>query len=1042
MRFFIFITLFFQLFCSNFSYAEAISFSEEEQTYIMNNPTIVIGIDPEFRPYEFVDTDGNYVGMVADYLRAIEEKTGLTFKRVEDVSWAEAYDLALAGNVDLLPCVGITDQRKEAFLFTDSYLSFQRVLLSNDESENHNFDQLDGVRVGVQRNSSNYYFMAEEMNAELLMYDTLEELLLALSSNDIHLAVGNYASSRYMIKQLGLSNIVVSDVYEDVTSELAMAVTNDNVILQSILNKSLASITEEERIVISNKWLGIIEKADYTNIFIGVSIIVVIALVVIVMFSSWNVRLRREIHLREETEKQLIKAKVEAEKAYEVKSLFIANMSHEIRTPMNGVIGFGKLLEKTALNEKQRSYLDKINESSDHLMEIINDILDFSNLESGNFEVESAVFDFDRVLEDVIGEAREKAAKKRLKFTVDYDQSIPNRLIGDSYHLHQILENVLDNAVKFTEMGEVCLALSLEQLSGEDAKIKFLIKDTGIGMSGEQCHDLFEAFSQADISSTRKFGGIGLGLAIVQNLVSVMEGNVAVRSTLEQGTEFDIILPFKVDLSEASAAFVPQYIKGIKIAMISDNPSVVESIKMYLSDMTQSIDVFNDLGVFQAAYERQYELIFLDCSINQLSDVACKAIYKFITESSMEPSKVVLMADDHTEDIETKARSAGFKTILKKPITASTFFDTIITMLSYRKAEDLSKNIKTGEKIFTGIKVLLVEDNLINQEIAKENLEDEGAEVIIANNGAEALEIVAQPIDFDIVLMDLQMPVMGGREATQKIRETFSSEMLPIIALSADIQQRTTEEIMKIGMQAHVKKPIHLNELYGVMARLLKITFSEEASSNLTNTKNSEYKFEEMLKSFNTIEGIMRLGGNEKLYLKIASQFATMYADFDEKMITEAHQMTSDALMREFHTLKGLSASLGNDEVSEYSNRLELRFKNGTLAPALLLQDRDFEGLITCLSHGLGEIKALENSVSSEPVIEDIEVLDEDVFAAAFKTLVELLDSYDVEAQNKLREMKGNFIKNGWMDEYHKIEEASEAYDFEIALEILGTLNV
>lgn len=902
------------------AFSDMIDLSPEERAYIKAHPKVIIGVDPEFVPYEFLDQEGHYSGIASDYLKLIEVKTGLSFDVQENQIWGDVYELALRGQVDLLPCIAITGQRQNQFLFTSSYQNFQRVLLSNNESEKYKFDDLEGMTVGVLRNSSHYLFLMEETKATAKTYDSLEEMLLALSVNEIQLAVGNYSSTRYLIKEMGLSNIKIDDVYKDVTSELAMAVTNDNVMLHTILNKALAQITEEERVAISNKWLGIELKPDYTAIMIGALIAAVFVIVVIGSFAFWNAKLRHEIALRYETEQELMYAKVEADKANQAKSMFLANMSHEIRTPMNAIIGLGQLLEQTTLDKKQQDYLTKINTASTHLLGIINDILDFSKIESRQVTIESVPFSLKQLVDDVYDLLDVKAREKKLELIVKRQAQLPDRLIGDALRLHQILINLTNNAIKFTESGSVIIDVSMTEVKGHKVYILFKVIDTGIGMTEAQIEGFFEAFSQADGSTTRRYGGTGLGLSIVKNLTQILGGQLSVESQLDTGSTFSVILPLEID----------------------ETP---------LSEINQ----FH-------ALDREIE--------------------RYI-----------------------------------------------------------------GKGFLRGVRILLVEDNLINQQVAAENLKMEGADVVLAHNGAEALEMVVNDGHFDLVLMDLQMPVMGGIDATREMRQYKELETLPIIAISADVQKSTYESIKSVGMQAHISKPINFKLLYKKIVEVLKLeapmTNGQDNKSMDNGPLSNNRNIRHMLESFDVETALMRLNGDEKLYTKILGQFAENYSNFKEQMLDTGVGLTHEEVIRAFHTLKGLSASIGSKKITQYAKLMEHKMRQDELTVENFSQDEDFYKLIKCLIMGIEEIKAYMNTLQSVTDLDDVsKTLPESEFKDKIAALKELLDSYDIEAQDKLKALQGNFIQNGWMEQYRIAQAATEAYEFEEALSVLDSLSL
>ncbi len=669
-------------------------------------------------------------------------------------------------------------------------------------------------------------------------------------------------------------------------------------------------------ITFSNKILGVEIKVDGTGIIMCGLIAMLLVIGVIGIFVFWNMRLRKEISLRYEIERQLINAKKEAEHANQAKSMFLANISHEIRTPMNAIIGLGELLQQTELSVKQRDYLTKINTASNHLLGIINDILDFSKIESGKILKEVEAFSLKKIICNLSDILELTANEKGLELVITQDKNIPDRLLGDSLRLNQILINLINNAIKFTEKGKVMLDVRLIEETDSQVKIQFEIKDTGIGMSDEQLSTLFEAFSQADATMTRKYGGTGLGLSIVKNYTTMLEGELKMESQLNIGTTFMITIPFEVDLS-----------------------------------------------------------IPAECT------------------------------------------------------------DVSITSGYSRK------------NILEGINILVVEDNLINQQIAEENLTLQGASITIANNGVEALEKIEHNNHYNLVIMDLQMPVMDGIKATEEIRKQYDAEALPIIALTADVQKSTQLKIKEVGMQAYVSKPINLSDLYRVVIRVLNIECLIDSRNTTIQEEKTLISEESLalnyaLKTFDVVTGLKRMNDNTDLYLKIIRQFADSYNNFRERVVSDALTYTQEDLVREFHTLKGLSASLGNEAISEKAKIIEHKLKLNKITISDFFKDSAFDVLTDLLQKSIEEINNYIAilDVHVAPSLRD-EIFSDDFFDEALKTLKIMLDSYDIEAQEKLKLIRGNFLSNGWSEQYEKLKIATESYDYKLAQEIIEGLN-
>ena len=539
---------------------------------------------------------------------------------------------------------------------------------------------------------------------------------------------------------------------------------------------------------------------------------------------SWS-----DIDIRKAAEQAIQAAQAELEKANEAKSAFLANISHEIRTPMNAVIGLSHLALKADPTPRQRDYLVKIRSSGQHLLGIINEILDFSKIEAGKLSIESVDFDLDKVLENVGNLISEKAEEKGLELVFDIESEVNStRLRGDPLRLGQILINFCNNAVKFTEQGEVVVKAQVLE-DGEDRQlVKFSVSDTGIGMTEAQIGRLFQAFEQADTSTTRKYGGTGLGLAISKRLAELMGGEVGVVSELGNGSTFW----FTARLGKGAAVQRPKLLRsdllGRRVLIIDDNSSA----RSVLSGMLMSISLVADEAASgeegiemihdAAGRDEPYEIVFIDWQMPSLDGIeTCKRIRE-LPDLSEQPHMVMVTAYGR-EDVLKQAEVNGLENVLVKPVTASTLFDTVVAVLHVDQESAAHSEPAPSFDIARtrGTRVLLVEDNEINQEVAIGLLEDAAIQVDLAENGEIAVRM-SKENDYDAVLMDMQMPVMDGVEATRVIRSDPSLQSLPIIAMTANAMAADRDKCLKAGMNDHVAKPIDPDELFTVLLRWIK----------------------------------------------------------------------------------------------------------------------------------------------------------------------------------------------------------------------------
>ncbi len=736
-----------------------------------------------------------------------------------------------------------------------------------------------------------------------------------------------------------------------------------------------------------------------------------------------------------------------AKEATRAKSEFLANMSHEIRTPLNAVIGFSHLALQTELNDLQSDYIHKIQGSSKALLGVINDILDFSKIEAGKLTMEIIEFSLEEVLDNITALVGIKAQEKGLEVIFNIDPSLPDVLVGDPLRLGQILVNLTGNSLKFTEKGQIVLGCRLLKDGQNEVELEFFVQDSGIGMTPEQLDRLFCAFTQADASTTRKYGGTGLGLAITKSLVEMMAGRIWVESDMGQGTTFFFTVGLKKSRSRPAGPLLPETgLRDKKVLVVDDNPLCRTVLQELLESMsfrvTQAESADAALAELETAAQKEpYDLVLMDWKMPGMNGLTASRIIR--NSPAIKAPAIIMVSAYAREDLMHQADDAGLDGYLIKPVSPSLLFNAIMAAFGIRRTAFSGPGPKEPARpvveSIRGARLLVVEDNEINQQVARGILENNGFLVTVADNGISGIAAL-EAAPYDAVLMDIHMPEMDGYTAAREIRKKEAYKDLPIIAMTANAMAGDREKALDAGMNDHVAKPIDVSDLLNVLCRWVSPTGKEpvlpEPGGGPEKAGSSPGDVLGPLPGINTESGLERLGGDTALYRDLLNKFAGSQgcADINIQKALDSNDPETARMIA--HTIKGVAGNMGADPLFEAASDLDTALKQENTQKALQLLPVFAGHLKTVIQ----SIAGLEAQNPDKTAAAD-HGADPEAIRSLLAELETLIEDNDTAATAQVRQLSGMIQDGPGKDLLLGLSREIKGYDFESAKNSLGDLG-
>ncbi len=639
-------------------------------------------------------------------------------------------------------------------------------------------------------------------------------------------------------------------------------------------------------------------------------------------------------------------AQLAMERSSRFKSQFLANMSHEIRTPMNAIVGLSHLLLTSGLNEKQYGYVNGLQKSAKILLGLIDDILDFSKIEAGHLKIDLIDFNLEELLKDLVDMTSLRLTQENVEFIIDIGEDLPKNLVGDSFRLNQVLSNLVSNAIKFTETGNIVLKVSLQKQTKKQVIVLFSVSDTGIGIEKNNLDTLFDPFIQEDGSTTRKYGGTGLGLSISKQLTQLMGGQLKAESEKGVGSRFFFTLPFRVANKNHNQSLLSPPttdLRGMRVLLADDNATSLDILTDTLNSLNFKVSsVSSGILAIQTLLqsEDKYDLLLIDWRMPDKDGITTAREIR----QTLDPDKmplIILMTAYGKDAIEMDTENLQLDGILIKPITPSSLFNAIIQAQKSTSSDGATNTSEVASqsliKPLSG-HLVLAEDNPINQQVAVEILKQMGVTVSVCENGIDVMELLEKFIP-DLILMDIQMPKMDGYEATRNIRSNRQYDQLPIIAMTANAMKEDIQKSIDAGMQGHISKPVDPELLYQTLCKYLDFQNHGDDVNSATELPLKMQQWPESIPGLNIRRGIKQVGGNERLYQKLLKDFLRNHEHLRKDLYLYIQQGELEQASRAAHTLRGVSGNIGAERLYQVATELDKKLKLVEPVETELLQE-------------------------------------------------------------------------------------------------------